>query len=368
MLGQSSRAPCLEFRPSFQCRSEKGRSDAAAAMPERVLSGKQCSSSIGVVGRNTKNRLFASTKKNAGRAAAHPRLVDSLMFTARCSSLPGDGIVTNTRGIGSSSQGVNKNLRWTEEDVELSANSSDNTSAGGSRRVTILRALSEDMEANPPLLEGSDDLQEGFMNTTTADVLEIEARPQPISPSSFANNSNSQLSMEILMGGGITSDAKVMAAPATYNPKLVWFARSEEEENKYLDRAINAALTGAAVSYAITKVITVDHDYWQGWTVFEILKYAPLHNWKAYEEVLKSNPVLAKMMISGVVYSIGDWIGQCMEGKPILEFSRVRLLRSGLVGFCLHGSLSHYYYYVCEVCMSCLVPFAFCCVFFPFIL
>jgi hypothetical protein len=69
--------------------------------------------------------------------------------------------------------------------------------------------------------------------------------------------------MEILMGGGITSDAKVMAAPATYNPKLVWFARSEEEENKYLDRAINAALTGAAVSYAITKVITVDHDYWQ---------------------------------------------------------------------------------------------------------
>jgi hypothetical protein len=40
------------------------------------------------------------------------------------------------------------------------------------------------------------------------------------------------------------------------------------------------------------------------------LKYAPLHNWKAYEEVLKSNPVLAKMMISGVVYSIGDWIGQ----------------------------------------------------------
>ncbi len=48
----------------------------------------------------------------------------------------------------------------------------------------------------------------------------------------------------------------------------------------------------------------------QGWTVFEILKYAPLHNWKAYEEVLKVNPVLAKMMISGIVYSIGDWIGQ----------------------------------------------------------
>ncbi len=45
----------------------------------------------------------------------------------------------------------------------------------------------------------------------------------------------------------------------------------------------------------------------------EILKYAPLHNWNAYEEVLKSNPVIAKMMISGVVYSIGDWIGQVFK-------------------------------------------------------
>jgi hypothetical protein len=40
---------------------------------------------------------------------------------------------------------------------------------------------------------------------------------------------------------------------------------------------------------------------------------------------------------------------QCVEGKPILEFNRTRLLRSGLVGFCLHGSLSHHYYHVCEV-------------------
>ena len=36
----------------------------------------------------------------------------------------------------------------------------------------------------------------------------------------------------------------------------------------------------------------------------------PEHNWSAYEEALKANPVLAKMMISGVVYSLGDWIAQ----------------------------------------------------------
>ena len=121
----------------------------------------------------------------------------------------------------------------------------------------------------------------------------------------------------------------------------------------------------------------------QGWTLFEILRYAPQHNWSAYEEALKTNPVLAKMMISGVVYSLGDWIAQvswwfwsnydqksllllnllptiilfmfgdmqCVEGKPLFEFDRTRMFRSGLVGFTLHGSLSHYYYQFCEVIM-----------------
>lgn len=50
----------------------------------------------------------------------------------------------------------------------------------------------------------------------------------------------------------------------------------------------------------------------QGWTIYEILRYAPVHNWTAYEEALKTNPVLAKMVISGVVYSLGDWIAQVL--------------------------------------------------------
>lgn len=40
---------------------------------------------------------------------------------------------------------------------------------------------------------------------------------------------------------------------------------------------------------------------------------------------------------------------QCFEGKPLFEFDRKRMFRSGLVGFSLHGSLSHYYYQFCEV-------------------
>lgn len=123
---------------------------------------------------------------------------------------------------------------------------------------------------------------------------------------------------------------------------------SQDFDRLFGGRAINATIVLGVGTFAITKLLTIDHDYWQGWTLYEILRYVPEHNWIAYEEALKSNPVLAKMAISGVVYSIGDWIAQCYEGKPLFEFDRTRLLRSGLVGFALHGSLSHYYYQFCE--------------------
>ncbi|KAK2993260.1 hypothetical protein RJ640_015739 [Escallonia rubra] len=123
---------------------------------------------------------------------------------------------------------------------------------------------------------------------------------------------------------------------------------SQEEFGGFAGRAVNAAIVLSVGTLAITKLLTIDHDYWQGWTLYEILRYAPEHNWIAYEEALKTNPVLAKMAISGIVYALGDWIAQCYEGKPLFEFDRTRLFRSGLVGFALHGSLSHYYYQFCE--------------------
>jgi hypothetical protein len=53
----------------------------------------------------------------------------------------------------------------------------------------------------------------------------------------------------------------------------------------------------------------------------------PEHNWSAYEEALKANPVLAKMMISGVVYSLGDWIAQVpIQSNPIPPRSLTVLL------------------------------------------
>ncbi|XVE49877.1 hypothetical protein DITRI_Ditri01bG0117600 [Diplodiscus trichospermus] len=122
----------------------------------------------------------------------------------------------------------------------------------------------------------------------------------------------------------------------------------DDDDDKLSGRVINASIVLGFGTVAVSKLLTVDHDYWHGWTLFEVLRYAPEHNWIAYEQALKANPVLAKMAISGIVYSIGDWIAQCYEGKPLFDFDRTRMFRSGLVGFTLHGSLSHYYYQFCE--------------------
>ncbi|KAJ8425327.1 hypothetical protein Cgig2_018944 [Carnegiea gigantea] len=131
----------------------------------------------------------------------------------------------------------------------------------------------------------------------------------------------------------------------------------QKDVKKLIDRVINATIVLAAGSFAVTKLLTIDHDYWHGWTLYEILRYAPQHNWTAYEEILKTNPIFAKMVISGVVYSLGDWIAQCYEGKPLFDFDRARMFRSGVTGFCLHGSLSHFYYEFCEAGWK-LWPFA----------
>lgn len=257
------------------------RGQSVSSLPERVSSEKCCSTS----GYGKSGRVGCARVSD---------IVASIKGAARCSGLPGDGSSAGiSNGFGSNAS--SKNLRWVEEDVELGSVES------GARNVSVVRALPEDTDGIFSL---------SLEQQAVSELLETD-RPQPIS-AAFA--SSNQLAMEMVAAsvnalGGNSSDAQVITAPM-YRPKLVWFAKSEVEENRLLDRAINATLAGAAISFVLTKAVTVDHDYWHGWTMFEILKYAPLHNWHAYEEILKSNPVFAKMMISGAVYSIGDWIGQ----------------------------------------------------------
>lgn len=196
------------------------------------------------------------------------------------------------------------------------------------------RSLADDLDVIPVKSNDTVDQQEGvgFMSQ------EMEKRP-----TSQVGGFNADGGLSLETAGAqmqIGSGSPVSTAEKT-------------EEMTHIDRAINAAVVFAAGSFLVTKMLTIDHDYWHGWTLYEIVRYAPVHNWTAYEEALKTNPVLAKMVISGVVYSLGDWIAQCYEGKQLFEFNRIRMIRSGFVGFSLHGSLSHYYYHLCEA----LFPF-----------
>ncbi|XP_030469156.1 uncharacterized protein LOC115687656 [Syzygium oleosum] len=204
---------------------------------------------------------------------------------------------------------------------------------GNSRLVAS--SVAEELDVIPVQSEDSTDQQEGL-----AVSLEREGEgPELVSQVGGFATSEGQFSFD-----GFSSSSSSGASPSSSGVEK----DGNEEMERWIDRSINGMIVLAAGTYALTKLLTIDRDYWHGWTIYEILQYAPLHNWSAYEEALKANPVLAKMVISGVVYSLGDWIAQCFEGKPLFEFDRARMFRSGLVGFTLHGSLSHYYYEFCE--------------------
>ncbi|XP_040940401.1 uncharacterized protein, partial [Gossypium hirsutum] len=79
-----------------------------------------------------------------------------------------------------------------------------------------------------------------------------------------------------------------------------------DDVEKLSSRAINASIVLGFDTFVVSKLLTIDHVYWHGWTLYEVLQYVPEHNWIAYEQALKAKPVIAKMAISGIVYSIGN--------------------------------------------------------------
>ncbi|GMP52870.1 hypothetical protein CsSME_00018537 [Camellia sinensis var. sinensis] len=208
------------------------------------------------------------------------------------------------------------------------------------RERVIVGSISKELDVIPVQSSDCTDQQDGVVSGTEREVEGGEIVNQVVG--GFGNEG--RLSFE---GAGEFQGFASSSSSSSSSAGIE--GKSEEEDfEKLIDRAINGTIVLAAGTYAISKLLTIDHHYWHGWTLFEILRYAPQHNWSAYVEALKTNPVLAKMMISGVVY-VGIWDpAQCYEGKPLFEFDRARMFRSGLVGFSLHGSLSHYYYEFCE--------------------
>ena len=76
----------------------------------------------------------------------------------------------------------------------------------------------------------------------------------------------------------------------------------------------------------------------------KILQMMPVDNWDRYMDTLKEYPITVKAATSGSVYVIGDVISQVLEGKDMGKLDRSRVLRSGSLGFLLHGPLSHFWY------------------------
>ena len=259
----------------------------SAGLPERISSGKVCSSS-------GKGRV--SFGKKGGYSQVSEFIGSIKCGSTRCSSLPGDSPApAASTNLGMS--GTAKSLRWVEEDVAVSGGADSVL-----RSVSVMQAFNEDTGSANGL------------NTALAELLDSD-RPQPVGGYGASNHLSLEM-MDAIRGTEVQAISAVL-----YRPKLLWFAKSEDEENRLINRALNALLAGAAISYAFTKAVTVDHDVWHGWTMFEVIKYAPLHSWHAYERVLQDNPILAKMTISGIVYSIGDWIGQVLLIPPRLHLS-----------------------------------------------
>ncbi|CAM9574004.1 unnamed protein product, partial [Hapterophycus canaliculatus] len=124
--------------------------------------------------------------------------------------------------------------------------------------------------------------------------------------------------------------------------------KHSEEENRALNLGVNASFLAAVVVMAIVVVFGVDSDVSRGWTAGEVIRRVPLDNWEGYSSSLRDNPVLVKACTSGIVYTMGDWVAQTVEGTDLSEIKRGRVLRSALAGLLLHGPLSHVWYDVCE--------------------
>jgi hypothetical protein len=94
----------------------------------------------------------------------------------------------------------------------------------------------------------------------------------------------------------------------------------------------SAALIGAPV-VAMVLAATLTSEY-----------TADLNPVQLYTNYVNSNPIETKACISGVVYSLGDYIAQNYEGRELAELDKSRILRSGICGLVAHGPLSHLYY------------------------
>ncbi|PIA29526.1 hypothetical protein AQUCO_05900036v1 [Aquilegia coerulea] len=206
-----------------------------------------------------------------------------------------------------SSKPINKESKLSKSNFPLKGISKNSTFLRTNNRNWIIGSIKEEFDVIPVQSNDLIDQQEGVLVRIEIERNEEQSVHQV---GGFSNEGRFLFEGAGEINGFSSSLTSSSSSSGSVVSEVI--GNEEEDVEMLIDRAINAVIVLAAGTYAITKLLTIDRDYWHGWTIFEILRYAPLHNWAAYEEALKENPVLAKMVISGVVYSLGDWIAQAL--------------------------------------------------------
>ncbi|KAG5177505.1 hypothetical protein JKP88DRAFT_196506 [Tribonema minus] len=141
---------------------------------------------------------------------------------------------------------------------------------------------------------------------------------------------------------------------SAYKPKLLWWCKSEMEEDREVNFLVNSGFLIAVIVTVAVRLASSTLDASRGWTAEEVLLRLPQDNWQGYMDMLRSHPVLVKAVTSGTVYALGDWTAQTTNGTPLAELDRWRVARSAAAGFVGHGPLSHCWYEVCEALFSAI--------------
>ncbi|KAK9835781.1 hypothetical protein WJX74_007794 [Apatococcus lobatus] len=128
-------------------------------------------------------------------------------------------------------------------------------------------------------------------------------------------------------------------------PVVLKWCSSGQQELQIVSNTLNATVIALAV-IAVGERLLDESTFlwWQQWDIIQPVRHVTQALWHAYDGGIEKYPILAKAVISGLVYSLGDITAQSYEGRSVSEFDGARIARSGACGFLGHGPLSHFYY------------------------
>lgn len=230
--------------------SKRDRSDSASTRAIRAHSGKYCSSS-------SSSSSYRGLSQSSSAAIVVPVKSDG---SRRRERVLGGAIRAAASGGDEFRSGRASFPSAAFTDGVQFLDSEQMSVVGRRNSGSAINSVSEDQN----VAESQDDSAISHRESEPSSDNDI-ARPQPIvqgfADSPFVGEFALDLTAGSVGSGGVP-EFDSMAVSVPYRPKFIWFAKSPEQENMFIDRAINATIVGSAGILAVTKMLTVDHDYW----------------------------------------------------------------------------------------------------------